>query len=92
MALAATDQKRVQAIGKASGSVVRVHQLLQRQPILSIAVASKELNLTVPTVTASFGRLEKLGIVREATGRKYRRLYTYHEYLKLLNEGTEPLQ
>jgi Fic family protein len=87
--LAAADEKRVQSIGKAAGSALRVHRLLQRQPILSILAAGKELHLTAPTVTAALRHLEKLGIVREATGRKYGRLFTYESYLKILNEGTE---
>jgi Fic family protein len=87
-ALAATDEKRVQAIGKAAGSALRVHRLLQRQPIMSIASASSELNLSAPTVTGAFQHLEKLGLVRETTGRKYGRLYSYDAYLKILNEGT----
>ena len=92
MALAAAEGKRIQAIGKPAGSALRVHRLLQGQPIVSIAAAGKELQLTAPTVTAALGHLEKLGIVREATGRKYARLYTYDNYLKILNEGTEPLR
>ncbi len=92
MTLAAADEKRIQAIGKPASSALRVHRLLQGQPIVSIAAAGKELQLTAPTVTAALGHLEKLGIVREATGRKYARLYTYNHYLKILNEGTEPLQ
>jgi Fic family protein len=92
MTLAAADGKRIQAIGKPAGSALRVHRLLQGQPIVSIAAAGKELQLTAPTVTAALGHLEKLGIVREVTGRKYARLYTYDNYLKILNEGTEPLR
>ena len=92
MTVAAADEKRIQAIGKPAGSALRVHRLLQEQPIVSIAAAGKELQLTAPTVTAALGHLEKLGIVREATGRKYARLYTYDHYLKILNEGTEPLR
>ncbi len=92
MNLAAADEKRVQAIGKPAGSALRVHRLLQAQPIISIASASSELSLTVPTVTASLRHLEKLGIVRETTGRNYGRLYAYAKYLKILNEGTEPLK
>src|SRR6266542_1239725 len=53
MKLAAADETRIQAIGKASGSALRVHRLLQAQPILSIATAGEELKLSVPTVTAS---------------------------------------
>lgn len=91
MKLAAADQKRIQTIGKASGSALRIHRLLQAQPILSIASAGEELKLSVPTVTASLQHLAKLGIARETTGRKYGRIYAYDNYLKILNEGTEPL-
>ena len=92
MNLAAADEKRVQAIGKPAGSALRVHRLLQAQPIISIASASGKLSLTAPTVTASLRHLEKLGIVHETTGRNYGRLYAYAKYLKILNEGTEPLR
>jgi Fic family protein len=91
MTLAAADEQRIQAIGKASGSALRVHRLLQEQPILSIATASDELKLSVPTVTASMKHLAKLGITRETTGRNYGRIFAYDKYLKILNEGTEPL-
>jgi len=92
MELAVTDEKRIQTMGKASGSALRVHRLLQVQPILSIATAGKELNLSVPTVTSAMKHLAKLGITRETTGRNYGRIYAYDEYLKILNEGTEPLR
>ena len=88
MKLAAADEKRVQAIGKAAGSALRVHRMLQAQPLISIASASKQLKLTFPTVTASLKHLEKLGIVRETTGSKYGRLYAYDRYLKILNAET----
>lgn len=91
MKLATADEQRIQAIGKASGSALRVHRLLQAQPILSIATASDELRLSVPTVTASMKHLAKLGITRETTGRNYGRIFAYDKYLKILNEGTEPL-
>ena len=79
------DEKRIQAIGKASGSALRVHRVLRAQPLISIAAASKRLNLSFPTVTTSLGHLEKLGIVRETTGGRYGRLYAYDRYLKILN-------
>jgi Fic family protein len=89
MKLAADDEKRIQAIGKAAGSALRVHRRLQAQPLLSIARARQELNLTTPTVATAFLNLEKLGIVREVTGRNYGRLFAYSSYLDILNEGTE---
>jgi Fic family protein len=88
--LAAEDEKRVQAIGRSSGSALRVHRLLQSQPILSIATASRELDLSVPTVTASLKHLIQLGIVVETTGKNYGRIFAYARFLEILNEGTEP--
>ena len=88
MDLAAADEKRIQRIGKASGSALRVHRVLQAQPLISIAAASKRLNLSFPTVTTSLQHLEKLGIVRETTGGRYGRLYAYDRYLKILNAET----
>ena len=35
--------------------------------------------------------MAKLGITRETTGRNYGRTYAHAKYLKILNEGTEPL-
>jgi Fic family protein len=85
--VAAGDAEHIQTLGKAAGSAARLHQLLQHQPIISIAAASSELKLTVPTITASFKHLGKLGITHETTGGKYARLFAYSKYLKELNEG-----
>lgn len=84
-------QHAIQTIGKASGSALRVHRLLQAQPILSIATAGEESKLSVPTVISALNHLAKLGIARETTGRNYGRIYAYDKYLKILNEGAEPL-
>jgi hypothetical protein len=43
-------------------------------------------------VTAALRHLAELGIVREITGRKQRRLFRYEAYVRLLSEGTEPLE
>jgi len=68
-----------------------MNSLLQVQPIHSIASTGDELKLNVPTVIASLKHPAKLGIALETTGRNYARIYAYDKYLKILNEGTEPL-
>ena len=40
---------------------------------------------------SAFKHLVKLGIARETTGRNHGRIYAYDKNLKILNEGTEPL-
>jgi Fic family protein len=90
MALGAKDAQRVQELGRAAGTALRVHQLLQAQPIVSIPVAAARLKLSFPAVNTSLGHLAKLGIVRELTGKTRGRLFAYDAALKLLNEGMEP--
>ena len=84
------DRRRIQEQGKIAGTALRVHDLLQQRPILSITAACKALELTHPAVNKSLHRLEEMNIVKEITGRQRNRLYLYESYLNLLNEGLEP--
>jgi len=85
------DRKRIEALGRPAASALRVHQYLQSKPLLTVQAATKELNLSPPTVRKSVGHLVELGIVRETTGRQRGRLFVYDGYLGILNQGTEPL-
>ncbi len=86
------DRERVGKIGRASASALRLHQALQEKVILSIPGAAKRLGLSQPTVTASMRHLEQLGIVRERSGRRRNRTYAYDAYLKILEEGAQPIR
>ena len=85
------DRQKILSVGKVAGSALRVHYAIQQKPILPIAKVSVMTGLTVPTVTSCLLALEKLGIVRELTGQRRRRLFGYDEYIRILNEGTESL-
>lgn len=90
--LGTADAQRIHAIGKAAGTGLRLHQLLMSRPILSVPVAAGRLKLSFPAINKSFGRLVKLRIVSECTGRQRNRLFAYNACLKILSEGTEPLK
>ena len=91
MDLFKADRTRIQALGRPSVSAQRVHDLLCEKIILSIPSATRALRVTKPTAAAAMNHLQTLGIVREMTGRKRRKLYVYQHYLKILDEGTAPL-
>jgi len=91
-ALFKANDEQIKRLGKVSGSVVRLHAYLQKQPVSDTGNAVKGSELTLPTVIRAFEALEKLGIVRETTGRERKRLYAYTAYLELLNKGTEPFK
>ncbi len=85
------DRARIEKMGQASGNVSRVHSYLKKKPVLEIPRASQEIGISQPTVTSALKRLEKIGVVREITGKARDRIYVYTDYLDILGEGTQPL-
>lgn len=85
------DRLRLQDLGKSAGSVLRVHQQLQAQPISTISSISSATGLTFPTVQNALNKLVSLSIVREVTGRKRNQLFGYESLVSILSEGTQPL-
>jgi len=82
------DRARIESFGRIAGSALRVHHALEQHPIQTITTATERTGLTVPTVTAVMKSLEAAGIVRELTGKRRGRVFGYHRYLEVLNEGT----
>lgn len=91
MALFDEDRGTIQKLGRSAASAFRVHDLMQRRPLVTIQAASKELELSLPTVGKSLAHLVDLSIVREVTGKQRRRAFAYRKYLDVLDRGTEPL-
>ena len=87
--LFAEEKSRIEKIGRPAPSALRVHQLLQQKPIMSVPNAAKQLGVSVPTATKSIQHLESLGIVRELTGKRRGRMYIHDKYMEILERGTE---
>ncbi len=86
------DQERIETFGRSLSTTLRVYKLLQSMPLITIPKASQEIAVSIPTVTAALTRLEELGVVHEITNRRRDKLYSYEKYIRLLNEGTEPIR
>ena len=91
MVLFEADRRKIAGFGRAAPSMLRVHEFLQRRPMITSKAAAAELKLSIPTVGQALDRLIEAGIVREVTGRQRSRLFAYPKYLSRLDEGTEPL-
>jgi Fic family protein len=89
LAILERDRSRIEGTGRAAGTLLRLHHLMRRRPLLTISGAVTDLGLSHPTVSSGVRTLEQLGIVNEVTGRGRDRIYAYEEYLAILNEGTE---
>ncbi len=88
--LFARDRQRIAKLGRVAGSALRVHELLQHHPLLSVPKAVKLMDLTPPTVRSSLTALAEVGIVREVSGRRRDRVYGYRRYLDLIASDTQP--
>jgi Fic family protein len=82
------DRKRIQSLGRAAGSALRVHQSLLQRPVLTIPRMKVLTGLQFNTIKSSLKHLMKLGMVSEVTGKQRDRVYAYDSYIKILNEGT----
>jgi Fic family protein len=88
----AKDRDRIQTIGRAAASALRVHEYMQRKPLVAIGTVAEELKLSIPTVTVALDHLVRLSIAKEATGKRRARGFGYSRYLKILSEGTDPIK
>jgi len=84
------DRARIQALGRAAGSALRLHHELLAHPIATSQRLVDKTGLTPMTVNKTLAHLCKLGIARELTGRRRNRVFSYPAYIAILNEGIEP--
>jgi Fic family protein len=85
------DRGKIAHLGRIKTSALRVHEEMQRSPIITVPTTAKRLRLAKQTVQNALDRLQILGVVREITGKRRDRLYQYTAYMQILDEGTEPL-
>jgi len=87
--MAANDRERINQLKRISGSVHLIHQAMMERPLVTQKWLHERTQLSPMTVGKSITELEKLGIIKEITGQKRNRIYSYTEYVQILEEGTE---
>lgn len=91
MELFALDEKRIASLGRRTANTLRAHHVLRRKPVTTIPDLANRAAISFPTAARAVESLEQLGILLEITGRTRDRVFAYENYIKILNEGTEPL-
>lgn len=80
------DKARLNDLGRQSGSANQILDALYEHPIASINKIIELTGLAAATVGKSLDVLEKqLGIVKEVTGQKRNRVFSYVAYIDILN-------
>ncbi len=77
------DRDKIGGIGRAAGGALRVHRALMERPIANAGWLVKKTGVTAGAVNKSLGHLERLGVVREITGRKRNRIFSYKRYVDI---------
>jgi Fic family protein len=89
--LAADDRAKIGNLGRIAGSALRIHRAMLELPIVYPRELVIRTGLSVTTVINSLERMQEIGVVKESTGRKRNRIFSYTEYMTILDQGTEPL-
>jgi Fic family protein len=79
------DRSRIKTLGRASASALELHRFFQRRPIGSIPEAHRELGISIPTLHAAAKHLVRLQILRELSKQRRYRIYSYVQYIAILN-------
>jgi Fic family protein len=68
---------------------LKVHGALVEQPIVTSGWLVQKTGLTAATVNKSLSLLIEIGVVRELTAQKRNRVFSYFEFIEILNRGSE---
>jgi cell filamentation protein, protein adenylyltransferase len=87
--LVSKDRARVLEARDGSVTAARLLELLPRHPMVTIPAIVRLLDTSKPTAAKAVSVLERLGILKEMTGRRRDRTYGYRAYLERARAGTE---
>ena len=82
--LVASDWRSLLDAPQAGPAAYRLFESLPLMPRFTVEQVREKLKTTFPTASAAVKTLESLGIVRELTGQKKNRLFSYQAYVDLL--------
>ena len=82
----AGDRRRLLESPKAGPMSYRLFETLPMMPRFTIEMVRQRLGTSFPTATAAVNLLESLGIVKELTGQKKNRSYSYQTYVDLMSQ------
>lgn len=87
--LTTADRERLSTLGRAAESAIQIHSALLAHPVATAKLLGDKTGISPATVNKSLANLVQIGIVREITGKKRDRVFSYGGVLDIMNEGIE---
>lgn len=88
-ALLAKDRARLLSRAGVTVPAMRLLDLLPSNPVVTLPLAISLLKTSKPTATGVIDVLVRTGILKETTGKRRDRVYSYESYLRVLTERAE---
>ncbi|MBN1182509.1 MAG: Fic family protein [Bacteroidales bacterium] len=76
-------ENEIQILGSRSVSALKILDYLYQKPLLDASIIIELTKLSPPTVYKLIGELEQLGVLKELTGGKRKKIYLFDKYIKL---------
>ncbi|GMR18724.1 MAG: Fic family protein [Gammaproteobacteria bacterium] len=89
MRQAEKDAATLRAQGRFSSTLSKMHHSLLQKPIATAAWLQRTTGMAPATIQSGLQKLQKLGMLEELTGKQRDRVYAYHEYISILDQGNE---
>lgn len=87
LTLRETDRSSISlALGRGAGNGHRTHEYMFQHPVVSVNEIKKLLNVTYSAANTVVARLERIGILKEFTGRTRNRRFIYSAYMDLFDQ------
>jgi Fic family protein len=71
------------------GTIIEIAERLVEQPVVTASVVAKTFDVTFQTANRAIARLVDEGILEEATGKTYARVFVAREVFRLMRLGSE---
>ncbi|MGH2759773.1 MAG: Fic family protein [Actinomycetota bacterium] len=83
VALRERDRDRIaRRLGRRSGNGLQLLDHLFRQPVVTVGIVQRFLEVSQPTASGLVNELADMGLLNEITGRQRNRIFSYEEYIR----------
>jgi Fic family protein len=79
-------EDKIITLGKRAKLGQELLRALYKHPVLNVKQIQEKLNITHPSANSLVASFEKLGILKEITGYKRNRLFSFDEYIKIFKK------
>lgn len=83
--LSKKDREKISGMGRASASILLIHNVLLERPIATAGWLAEKTNISPATVNKCLNHLKDLEIIKELTGRKRDRIFSYYRYIEIIS-------